>query len=107
MADELFKVVQSFDSTLELKYNKFYIGLARNGQPDNFVVFRPQKTGLVLEVRLDQSSETQAKIEQEGLNTLDYSRWGYYRLKLFKDDLEKHRAFLRETMLLAFEASRT
>ena len=107
MADELFKVVQTFDSSLERKYNKFYIGLARNGQPDNFVEFRPQKNGLMLEVRLEQSSETQAKIEQEGLSTLEYSRWGYYRLKLSKDDLTKHGAFLRDMMKLAFEASRT
>src|SRR5665213_2568098 len=59
MADQLFRVVQEFDPELELKYNKFYIGLAKHGQANNFVAFRPQKSGLILEARLKQSSEIQ------------------------------------------------
>ena len=31
MADEILKLIHGFDSTYELKYNKFYIGMARNG----------------------------------------------------------------------------
>ena len=44
MADEMLELVQTFDSTLELKYNKFYIGLTRGGRPFNFVTFTPQKS---------------------------------------------------------------
>ena len=43
MTDELVEVVRGLDSELEPKYNKFYIGLAKNGQPSNFVIFRPKK----------------------------------------------------------------
>ena len=39
MADQLFSLITVLDKNLELKYNKFYIGLATNGQPNNFVVF--------------------------------------------------------------------
>jgi len=31
MTDELFAIVRGFDPNLELKYNKFYIGLSKNG----------------------------------------------------------------------------
>jgi hypothetical protein len=33
MVDEVFELLRSIDPALSLKYNKFYIGLARNGQP--------------------------------------------------------------------------
>jgi hypothetical protein len=39
-------------SVLELKYNKFYVGLAKDGQPHNFVVSRPRKNALMLTIRL-------------------------------------------------------
>jgi hypothetical protein len=46
MADELLEVLRTLNPHLELKYNKFYIGLAKDGQPNNFVVFRPQKNAI-------------------------------------------------------------
>ena len=42
MADELLEVIQRFDPGFEFKYNKFYIGLAKNERPNNFASFRPQ-----------------------------------------------------------------
>lgn len=105
MADELFTVVREFDPTVELKYNKFYIGLAKAGRPNNVVEFRPQKNGMTFEVRLKQSSDLQQKIDDAGLDTLEYSRWGYYRFKLTKDDVRKHGQFLREMIELAIKGS--
>ena len=104
MVDELFKVVREFDPALELKYTKSCIGLAKAGQADNFVVFRPQKNGLLFEVRLKQSNDVQEMIDKAGLDTLEYSRWGYYRIRLGKGDIQKHDAFLRELIELAFNA---
>jgi hypothetical protein len=72
-------MVRDLDPGLELKYNKFYIGLARSGQPDNFVTFTPKKDWVRLEARLERSDETQAELEQAGLDLMDYdSRGGQY-----------------------------
>jgi len=99
MVDEMFSVVKTLDPALELKYNKFYIGLAKNGQPSNFVIFRPKKDWLRLEVRLDRSDEIQSQLDGSGLDVMDYdSRWGRYRIRLAKGDITKHRDFL--TVLL-------
>ena len=46
MADQLLAAVKEFDPNLGPKYNKFYIGLATNGEPTNFVIFRPKKDWL-------------------------------------------------------------
>jgi len=100
MVDELLEIIKTIDPGLELKYNKFYIGLAKEGKPSNFVIFRPKKNFLRLEPRLDRSDEMQERLDKEGLDVMDYEdRWGRYRIRLSKGDTKKHAEFL--TKLLA------
>ena len=103
MADEVLKLVAEFAPGLELKYNKFYIGLATNGVPNNFLIFRPQKSALRLEVRLPPSSETEAMLETAGLDVMDYDkRWGRYRLRLGKGEVAKFTVVLSDLSQQAF-----
>lgn len=102
MADELLELVKQIDSTLELKYNKFYIGLARKGQADNFVVFRPQKNSIRVEPRLNKETQIEERLETAGLDFMDYDdRWGRYRIRLSKGDVKKHTDLLKELFLTA------
>lgn len=102
MADELLEIVHSFDPSLELKYNKFYIGLARQGQPDNFVIFRPKKNYIRVEPRLDKDESIEQKIEAAGLDVMDYDdRWSRYRIRLAKGDIKKHVEVLSELLSAA------
>jgi predicted transport protein len=97
LADQLLEIVREFDPSLELKYNKFYIGLSKDGQPFNFVTFRPKKNQIKLEVKIPETDETDAKIDAAGIETLEYNkRWGLYRLRLTKDDIKKNSETLRE-----------
>lgn len=99
MADELLEVIHSFNSGFELKYNKFYIGLAKDGQPNNFVIFRPQKSTLRLEVRLKKSEEIEKRLNDAGLDLLDYeTRGGRYRIRLTKKDIKEHSDFLKNLL---------
>lgn len=99
MADELLEVVRSLNPRLELKYNKFYIGLAKDGQPNNFVVFRPQKNAFRVEPRLQKSDEIEALVDGAGLDVMDYdSRWGRYRIRLQRGDISKHAGVLRQLL---------
>ena len=66
MTDELVAIVKSIDGTLDAKYNKFYIGLARNEQPFNFAIFRPKREWLRLEITLEKSDEVQKTLEDAG-----------------------------------------
>ncbi len=77
----------------ELKYNKFYIGLAQNTRTDNFTIFRPRKKTMNIEVRLDESEEIEQAMESSGIiSSLDYvKRDGRYRLKLTAKDLKKNK----------------
>lgn len=105
VADQLLAAVKEFDPTLDLKYNKFYIGLSRNGHVNNFVSLKPRKNFVICQIKLMHSDETQAKLDASGLETLDYdTRWGLYRIRLAKDDLKKHGDLLKELMRLAFDS---
>jgi hypothetical protein len=98
LADELLGIAREFDPTLELQYNKHYIGIYKGGQPFNFCLFHPRKSRIILEIKLPRSDEIDSKIEDAGIESLSYSRWGRYRLSLEKDDITKHRELLKQLM---------
>jgi len=106
MADELLEIIHTLDPHLELKFNKFYIGLSKAGHPNNFAIFRPKKDWLRLEVRMERSDEMQSELDNSGLDVMDYdSRWERYRIRLTRGDIEKHKAFLTTLMTKAFGAA--
>lgn len=99
LVDQVLEIIKEFNSHFELKYNKYYIGLAKNGVPNNFVVFRAKKSSLVLEIRLKQSPEIQEKLDEAKLDTLDYdAQWSRYRIRVDKSDIIKHRQLLKDLM---------
>jgi len=103
MADKILEMARTHDPDLDLKYNKFYIGLAKYGQPQNFVLFRPKKGFLRFEPRIKSSTETKEKLESVDLDVMDYdSRWGRYRIRLQPGDIEKNRHILEEVIAAAF-----
>jgi Domain of unknown function (DUF5655) len=104
MTDALAAMVNEIAPDFSLKYNKFYIGLARNGQPSNFVIFRPKKDWVRLEPRLARSDDMQSKLEEAGLDVMEYdARWERYRIRLARGDIKKHEALLKEILKSAYE----
>jgi predicted transport protein len=95
LADELLIVLREFDPRLELKFNKAYIGLSKDGQSYNFVTFKPKKNRLEFELQLPRSAELDDQIAQAGVETLDYN-WGAYRLTLTKEELQSKAAILKD-----------
>jgi len=67
-------------------------------------MFRPQKSTATLEIKLPQTSDVDSKIEQAGFDTLGYSRFGRYRLRLSPSDLKDKAEVLRDLMRLAYES---
>lgn len=107
MADSVLEMIRQFAPHLSLKYNKFYIGLADNGKPNNFVIFRPQKRGCRIEPLLPQTPETTALIEDAGLSLMDYERrWKRYRIPMQTGELKKHSELLRRLLLDAYQLTK-
>jgi hypothetical protein len=104
MADELLAILKQFDPALEFKYNKFYIGLARQGKAENFVIFRPQKTSVRVDPRLSKDEAIEQKIEAAGLGVMEYDkRKSRYRIRLGKNDAKKHAAILQDLFAAAYK----
>jgi len=95
IVDEVLSIITDILPGYELKYNKFYIGLAQNGSTDNFIIFRVKKSFMRMEIRLERSDELERKAEDKGLDLLDYDkRNGRYRIKLSMSDIKKNRDFI-------------
>lgn len=97
IADKIIEIIRTIADGFKLNYNKAHIGLAKNGQPNNFVYFKPTKSTLILNVKLEQSEETQAKLEDAGLDVMDYhKRDRRYCIRLTTSDVKKHEDLLTE-----------
>ena len=104
MADELLEIIKKLDSSLALKYTKFYSGLARNNQADNIVIFRPKKNRLNVDIKLEKSDEIQNELDESGIELLDYNnRSGRYKIRLIKSDINKYEALLTKYFKMAYE----
>jgi predicted transport protein len=103
LADDLLVIAREIDPSLELKYNKFYIGLSKEKRAVNFVIFRPKKKTVSLEVQVPHAEEFDAKIDKAGIETLEYeAKWGRYRLSLNKEEIGKNRELLKELIQAAY-----
>lgn len=104
LADEMCEIISEFATGIELKYNKFYVGLSKDGQPFNFVVFHPRKKELNTEFKLEQSDEVQKIIEDENLDDLGYSvRNGRFRLRISKQDIKNKKEILKDLLKRSYE----
>jgi hypothetical protein len=102
--DSLTRIVKTIDPAFAAKYNKGYVGLARDGQPLNFVLFKPKRQFVRVELRLDRSEEAQAKLEQSGIDLMEYNvRHQRYKFRLYPGDTEKHAALLTELFRTSHE----
>jgi predicted transport protein len=103
LADELFGMVREIDPSLELQYNKHYIGIYKGGQPFNFTTFRPRKSSILIAIKLPRSDEVDNKIEQAGIEALTYAKYGAYRLSLQNEDIARNRELLKNLMDTAYK----
>ena len=73
LADEFLSLIQEVtrDKRIQLKFNKHYIGLARDGMADNFVIFNPRKQQLQVGFRLRRSEELDSRLEARGFRIGD------------------------------------
>jgi predicted transport protein len=104
LADALLKIVQKFDPECSLKYNKFYIGLAKSGIAYNFVAFRPKKKVTELRLKVPSSQEIDEIIDNAKLSALGYSHnFGEYRINIEPNDLKEKKGVIESLIGLAHQ----
>jgi hypothetical protein len=104
MADEVLKILNEIDHELELKYNKFYIGVEKTDKPLNFVIFRPTKTSLRVEPKLQRNDEIEELLESARLDVLEYDgRNQRYRIRLSKGEIRINADVLKKIFERAYK----
>jgi len=104
LADQMLELVHSVDPSVRLKYNKHYIGLARDGVASNFVAVRPRRRHMIAEFKNPRDDELTARIEDSGLELLSPDRWSTYRLSVRAGDIAEHQDLLTEMIRRSHEA---
>lgn len=106
MADKLLDIINSFSGGFELKYNKFYIGLAKDGKSNIFAIFRPQRNALVLEIRLPFSEDIQKIISDNDLDDMGYDKkWKRFRLRINGDCLKDKVDVITKLLEMSYKES--
>ena len=95
--DEVFKDLGDLAVGYELKYNKFYIGLSKEGLVKNFIEFKPKKNYFYLIVKGTESSEKIEKIENANLEVSYIANWKEYQIRFNSvEEYRKNRDLIRE-----------
>ena len=87
-----------------IKYNKYNIGLTKDGLTDNFVSFKGRKSYLVMRLKLEDSEDIQNELLESGLDLMDYNRRrGLQRIRLVKKDLVDNEETIKKLMQMSYD----
>ena len=101
--DQIFADVSEYATGYELKYNKFYVGLAHDGVTMNFIYFRPKKKHMYLFIHIPENEETNTLLDQCKLEYDYISRDRSYRLRFdnikdYEENKEKIKSLIQAAM---------
>jgi hypothetical protein len=106
MVDELFLIVQAVDPKLQLTFTRAYVGLARDGRPFNFAAFKPRKSTVRFEPRIDKTVEIDEMLDASGLDVNEYnSRSGRYAISLQEGNIKKHADVIQRLLETSYRES--
>lgn len=101
ITDELLLQAKKLDTDLVLKYNKYYIGISREGDFFRFLSIAPKKKFARLGVNLSSDAQFDEKLEQSGLDF--EKKYNKYRIKLTYEQYKANVEFLDEIIRSAYE----
>lgn len=95
--DEIYDSLGDYVSGYELKYNKFYIGLSKDGIAKNFIEFKPKKSWLYFIIKGNEDASTIQEIEESGLEVSYIPRWKEYKIRISNlEELKKHKDLMEK-----------
>lgn len=95
--DDIFADLNELTQGYELKYNKFYIGISKEGLVKNFIEFKPKKNYLYFIVKGEENTEKINKIENVGLEVSYIPRWKEYQIRINNlDEYKKNKELIKE-----------
>tara|TARA_B100001964_G_scaffold135715_1_gene149786 strand:+ start:81 stop:950 length:870 start_codon:yes stop_codon:yes gene_type:complete len=103
MVDSMLELIHTFDESYELKYNKYYIGLAKDGIPNNFAAFKPLKKFTWLHLRTEEDDALNTILDDMGADYNYAKKWGNYDIRLTKGDVIGNKEALTNLLRAAYD----
>jgi len=104
IADKLLELTKEFTEGYTLKYNKHYIGLAKDGLSKNFISFVPRKEAVILHIKHTVDEEIDKILNDSALDVISYDRkWNQYRIRIKENDIETNRKILVDLINKAYK----
>lgn len=103
VTDSLLEIVHTIAPEYQLNYNKYYIGLSKDGVANNFVYFKPKKQWVRLFAKIQQSEDLNTELNNVSFEWKYEVKYGEYNLHLMADDVKKYKDFLCKVVSLAYE----
>jgi hypothetical protein len=109
LVDDCKSILKTISPNLDLKYNRYYIGITESGPTNNFVVFRPKKAFVRVEAKfgrnqLEQLDTWGNRLTVAGLVVLPGGKAdGKLNFRLTKQDLEQHRDLVAELLAASYK----
>lgn len=89
LMDKIFDKLNEVTLDYNLKYNKYYIGLEQNNMAKNFISFKPRKSTVIVNFRIEKTEELDTILENSDIDLLSYdNQWKLYRFRLTDNDLK-------------------
>ncbi len=105
LTEKIMELLGDITKEYSLKYNKHYIGLAKNNIANNFINFRPRKSAVLMYIKLEKNEEFDNILETSSLDILAYDkRHNQYRIRIQNSDLNKNIEVIKELVKFAKKA---
>lgn len=100
MADKMLEIAKEITPDLSLTFMKHYIGISRNGQADNFVLFQPTKQSFKFLFKHPKTDEVDELIDKSTLIPLAYDKgFRLYRIKInSQSEIEENKEVILDLM---------
>lgn len=104
MADRVLDIINEFSGNYQ--YTRHYIGLVKGDHVNNFVIMRPRRSTLNLDIKAPFSEEMQKKIDENGFSDIGYHRtWGRFRVRLSQIDISDKKEIVKELLVHSYQNS--
>jgi DNA-binding Lrp family transcriptional regulator len=103
-ADDILSIIKEIDINYSITYKKHYIGLSKNGQADNFIIFRAKKKYLRMEIKLEKTTEVEEFLENSVLDVMEYNnRSNRYRIKITIEDIKENKEIIKDIIKRSYD----
>jgi hypothetical protein len=108
LVDTIISHLDEVKDEYNLKYNKHYIGIEKNGMANNFVNFKPRKNSVIVHIKLEKLEEYDELIEDYDIDQMEYEkRWKQYRFRVNHKDIDTNIVLIKKLVNEAKESYRS